>query len=89
MRALLVSVFVLALAAPAASQTPSPPPNTPDKSITDADLAVTYDKRGIPRFIGIDRQALVADGEVGYQGRALLARHARTRRPRAVGFRPC
>lgn len=144
MRAVLVSVFVLVLAAPAVAQTPAPPtfpPSTPDKSITDgsaqrkldrarkrwrrarvhnyrfqltrqcfcppaswvlfvradtpvkapadarnvatvrrlhrriqdaidervAGLDITYDKRGMPRFIGIDGRENVADDEIGYK----------------------
>ena len=139
MRALLLAVFVLALAAPAGAQTP--PPNTTDPSITDGSaqrkldrarerwrkarlhnyrfqlkrqcfcpptswvlfvrggapvrapaeagkvatvrrlhrriqdainervhaLVVRYGKRGMPRFMYIDGQQLVADDEIGYQ----------------------
>ena len=143
MRALLVFLFVLALAVPAAAQTPAPtfPPGTPDESISDgsaqrkldrarkrwrragvhnyrfqltrqcfcppaswvlfvragkpvrapadaryvatvrrlhrriqeaiddrvAGLDVTYDKRGMPRLIGIDGRENVADDEIGYK----------------------
>ena len=46
MRALLVSVFVLVLAAPALAQPPlaQPPPNTPDPSITDGSAQRKLDR---------------------------------------------
>ena len=47
------------------------------------DLSVRYDRRGIPRDIGIDNIERAVDDEVAYRVDLLLARHQGPRRPDA------